>query len=336
MSASPTFLSRMVAIGLLAAGLCAALTLDMPVVNDLVFRVATLIILGTSWNLMANSGLVSLGHSAYWGVGCYACVLFANRAGFPLTLGLLSAMIAGSIVGTVLVFATTRLGGFSFAVATLGLSETLRVCALMLTDVTGGAVGVFVAEPVRPNLKLLFFVTLGLAIVCVLIADWLSRSRYHYAWRAMRNQEAAAQMLGIDPRPYRYAIVALAGAMAATGGALTSLYTGYLDPAISFSLRITIESQIAPIIGGMYTVAGPVVGAFAIVGLSELTRVTFGANEGVGQLIFGALLVASILVMPMGIYGLWTGKRPTLFAKLRAARRGGAAQARGPLDESVP
>ena len=70
-------------ISLLIAILCGALALDMPVLNDLVFRVATMMILGTSWNLMANSGLVSLGHSAYWGVGSYACVLVVNRTGYP-------------------------------------------------------------------------------------------------------------------------------------------------------------------------------------------------------------------------------------------------------------
>ena len=305
-------------IGLLIAILCGALALDMPVLNDLVFRVATMMILGTSWNLMANSGLVSLGHSAYWGVGSYACVLVVNRTGYPLTLGIAAAIVAGAAVGAILIFATARLRGFFFAVCTLGLSESLRVCALMLTGVTGGAVGIFVGETARPQLKLLFFVSVLLAGVCILIAHWLSHSRYHYAWRAIRNQESAAKMLGLDPRPYRYAVVTLAGAMASIGGALTALYTGYIDPAIAFSLRITIESQIAPILGGMYTVAGPVVGAFAIVGLSELTRILFGANEGVGQLIFGALLVLSILVMPMGIYGLWTGKPLAIVSRFRS------------------
>jgi branched-chain amino acid transport system permease protein len=289
---------------LVAVIFIATTLIEMPSFNDLAFRTSTLIIVATSWNLMANAGLVSLGHSAFWGVGSYVSLLVAN-AHLPLAASLVLALMAGAFLGILLAVATARLRGFFFAICTLGLSEGLRVTCLMLPDVTGGAVGLFLDQAARPSLKTLFFLGAVGAVLTALLAVWLSRTRFHYACRAMRNHEGAAQMLGVDPRPYRASVMALSGALGAGAGAINAMYGGYIDPSIAFTLRVTIESQIAPILGGLYTVAGPVLGSVLIVTLSEWTRLTFGANEGLSQLIFGALLVLAILFMPLGIVGLW-------------------------------
>lgn len=110
-------------------------------------------------------------------------------------------------------------------------------------------------------------------------------------------------MLGVDPRPYRYAVLAISGALASAAGCIAAWYGGYLVPDIAFDLFITVKAQIAPILGGLYTVTGPVIGAFGIVFLSELSRIAFGAHDGASQLVFGSVLVVGILFMPNGIYG---------------------------------
>ena len=141
----------------------------------------------------------------------------------------------------------------------------------------------------------------------------------------MRSHEGAAQMLGIDPRRYRTIVIAMAAGLASGAGAINSIYGGYLDPSIAFSLKTTIESQIAPILGGLYTIAGPVLGSALLVGLSELTRSLFGSNEGVSQLIYGAILAAAVLFMPFGLVGAWRKLRvrwagPDAKAKPEGAR----------------
>jgi branched-chain amino acid transport system permease protein len=125
-------------------------------------------------------------------------------------------------------------------------------------------------------------------------------------------------MLGLDPRRNRMAILAISAGMASGAGAISAWYGGYLDPDVAFNLHTTIESQIAPILGGMYTLAGPVVGAVAIVALSEGTRIALGAQEGASQLAYGVVLVLGILFLPRGLVGLWRSIR---------LRRAGAAPA---------
>lgn len=292
--------------------------IDVPTVNDIGFRVSMLIIISTSWNLMANAGLISLGHSAFWGVGSYVGLL-ATNAGIPLVISLILALIAGAFVGVLLAFATARLRGFFFAICTLGLSEGLRVTSLMLPDVTGGAVGIFLSSAARPSSPTLFLAGAIGAVATVLLAVWLTTTTFQYACRAMRSHEGAAQMLGIDPRRYRTIVIALAAALASAAGAINSLYGGYLDPSIAFSLKTTIESQIAPILGGLYTIAGPVVGSALLIGLSEVTRSLFGSNDGVSQLIYGAILAAAVLFMPFGLVGAWRKFRNKLNAPTRPA-----------------
>jgi len=305
---------------LLALAFVGLTLISYPSINDLAFRVAMLIIVATSWNIMANAGLVSLGHSAFWGVGAYVGLLTANT-GMPLGVSITFGFLAGGLLGILLAIATARLRGFFFAICTLGLSEGLRVVALMLPNITGGAVGLFLAQEARPPLKLIFLLGSIGAILAVAIAIVLSRLPFHYACRAMRNQERAAQMLGVDPRIYRARVMALAGALAGAAGSLNAMYGGYIDPSIAFTLRVTIESQIAPILGGLYTIAGPVLGSGVIVLLAEWTRLAFGANEGLSQLIFGGILVFAILFMPLGIVGVWT--------KARARRRRDSSMVRG-------
>jgi len=277
--------------------------INSPVLNDLTFRICLLIMVAISWNLMANAGLISLGHSAFWGVGCYATMFAANLFALPLIIGLLFALVAGALIGLIFTLLTARLRGFFFAICTLGLSEGLRVTSLMLPDLTGGAVGMFLNQPI-PRLEVFVLAAVG-AFLCIVFSAFLTQTRFHFACRGMRNHEGAAQMLGVDPRPYRLAVVGLSAAMTSYAGGLSAIYGAYIDPSIAFDLRVTVQSQIAPIIGGMYTVAGPIIGAFVIVVLADQTRVLFGSSEGISQLIFGIILVLAILFMPKGVVGLW-------------------------------
>ncbi|MFP1646732.1 branched-chain amino acid ABC transporter permease [Pontitalea aquivivens] len=288
--------------------LCAAAFLSFtffgsPQVGDWMFRVSTLMMLAISWNLMANAGLISLGHSAFWGVGSYAAILSANAWGLPIYLSLIVSMLFGSLLGFFLAVATGRLRGIFFAISTLALSEGLRISAFMAPDVTGGAVGLFLNPSLRPSTTTLYIIGCIGAVAAIVISVILSRSRFHFACRAMRANESAAQMLGIRPYTYRMGLLAISGAIASCAGGINAWYGGYLDPEIGFTLHFTILSQIAPILGGVHTLPGPVIGSFAIIALSEASRIFFGQQEGFSQLIYGLVLVVGILFMPAGIWG---------------------------------
>ena len=280
-----------------------------PGFSDWLTRLSTLMLVAVSWNMMANAGLISLGHSGFWGLGAYSTALLANAFHIPYWLSIIPAMLLGAIFGAFLAYITGRLRGLFFAIATLATSEALRVVALMVPKLTGGAEGVFVFDQIRPDRITMTSFSLCLAVATVAISYFLSRSRYQYALRAMRDSESAVQMLGVNPARFRIGVTALSGAIASCAGVITAWFTGYIDPGSAFDLKITISAQIAPLFGGLYTVTGPVVGSIAILTLSELTRLNFNYSGGVGLLVYGCILVFGVLMMPSGLVGLWKRRR---------------------------
>lgn len=293
--------------------------LASPVLRDINFQVCLLIILAISWNLMAGAGLISLGHSSFWGLGSYAAILSANKLGLFFGLSLIPSVLAGGLVGAGLALVTGRLRGIYFAIATLAASEGLRVLAVMLPDLTGGSNGIYLDSTHAANPNLVYLAaTLG-AIGAAVIAFALSKSRYHFALRAMRNSEMASRMLGVEPLHFRIGIMSISGAMASFAGAVNMWRGGYLDPAVAFDLLITINSQIAPILGGIYTLGGPIIGAIVTMGLSELARIYLGKIVGASLLIFGLVLVVMILYMPNGISGAWRDWQLRRYRQVRTA-----------------
>jgi branched-chain amino acid transport system permease protein len=281
-------------------------------VADISFRVCTFIIIAVSWNLMAGAGLVSLGHSGFWGLGSYAAILCVNKLGLSFAASLVPATLVGAIVGAGLARITGRLSGIYFAISTLAMSEGFRVVAVMLPDLTGGANGSYLDASRFPGSVAVTLVAALGAILTVGTSWVLSRSRFQFALRAMRDNESASQMLGVEPMRYRLAIMALSGAMASLAGGINVWRGGYLDPGVAFDLAITIDAQIAPILGGIYTLPGPVIGSIMTVALGEFTRLAFGDIVGVSLLLYGILLVVSVLALPNGIYGAvaaWAKKR---------------------------
>jgi len=293
----------------LAAFALAVPFMKAPILADAGFRAAALVMIAVSWNMMAGAGLVSLGHSAFWGLGSYVAVLCANDLHAPFLLSLLPALLAGALSGAGLALLTGRLRGIYFAIATLASSEALRVCASMLDGITGGYNGLYLDSSLHPGPTVLSVAaTLG-AVLAALTAWAVSRSRYAYGLRAMRDNEPAAEMLGVAPIRFRAGIVAISGALASLAGGINAWHGGYLDPGVAFDLQTTINAQIAPILGGIYTLPGPILGGIATIALDEATRALLGSIVGASLMLFGVMLVVVVLAMPQGIYGVLTGSR---------------------------
>ena len=301
-------MARSSPISLILFAIAAAFVLAVPFVGppslvDITFRTCSLVVLAVSWNLMASAGLISLGHSAFFGLGAYVIILSANKLGLPFIFTLVLALAAGAVLGAGLALATGRMRGIYFAIATLAASEGLRVIAVMLPNFTGGSKGAYLDAARSPGV-LAVKVSMSVAAVLVCIVAWkIAHSRYHFAFRAMRANEGASQMLGIFPLKFRTAIMAVSGAMASLVGAIEGWHGGYLDPATAFDLHNTITSQIAPILGGIYTLSGPILGAVATVAISDFTRLALGHVEGVSLLVFGIVLIVCVLYLPEGIQG---------------------------------
>lgn len=292
-------------IGLLAAG--AVLLWGSSLQQDLLFRVLLLLVLTISWNLMANAGLISLGHSAFWGVGSYAPVILMNRLGLSLPLALTTALIVGALLGAAMARLTGRLSGMFFGIATLALAEGLRVCSLMLADLTGGAGGLTLNAALAPSGLSLRLMALGYAGCAILTAWLLSRSRFQFACRAMRNSAGAAQMIGVDLVMVRTALVAISGLLAAGAGALNALSNGYLDPSLAFTMQNTIMPQIAAILGGVYTIGGSVLGAVAITFIVHATTLVGTQLPGFGLFCLGIVLIVVVIFLPHGLFGWLDG-----------------------------
>lgn len=285
---------------------------------DWVFQIAVLIPLAISWNIMGGAGLLSLGQSAFWGLGYFASAIVSHAGFGSFTTSLAVALLAGAFAGAALALLTGRLRGVFFAIATLALSEGLRVIATMMPEFTGGAAGIYVDNAVAPAQPTIVAVAASFAGLSVIISLLLSWSPLQLAMRAMRNNEQASEMLGINPLLYRTLVSTLCGAMAAIVGCLGGWRGGYVTPEIAFDLNYAILAQIAPILGGIDTVPGPILGSIAVVILSEMTRLLL-AQEGYGLLVYGLVLAVAIKYMPHGLYALFVRsprpKRDTLPAE---------------------
>ena len=317
---------RLFIVALLVVGLLIQPYVTNPVIQSWCFRLACLVVLTVSWNLMANAGLISLGHAALWACGGYAGSILLSRAGWPFFIALPCAMAAGSVLGLALAAITGRLRGIYFAISTLSLAEGLQVLTNMLPSLTRGAQGIHLAEGSVPGQSTLEIYANTFAIAAVTISWVLSRGRFHYASRALRNNEDAAQMIAINPMQFRLQVMALSGALAAGAGMINAAYSGYIDPTVAFSLQSTILPQISAVFGGLYTTIGSVLGPIAILGLSEGTRFVAGSLPGAGLLLLGIVLVICVLFMPMGLAGLSIGS---------GLRRSGAGRRPGLVQQAI-
>lgn len=263
------------------------------------------------WNLLAGfGGQFSFGHAAFFGAGAYAAAVLQLRLGVNAWVACGCGVLAGAAVGWVvgaLAF-RARLRGSYFALITLAFAEVLRICA-NAAPVTGGAAGLLLALDARPaNFQFTSraaFVWIALACVAAVLAGTaaIARSRFGAYLAAVRENEDAARALGVDTLAVKLRAITLSAAITAAAGCLYVQYFLYVDAEIAFGTRMSIEALLAAIVGGVGTVPGPLVGALALHGLGELTKLSAGRVPGVDLVLFGLVLVAVIAFAPAGIVG---------------------------------
>ncbi len=301
--------------------LLAALLLAPLVANDYLITVLILILyfayVGQAWNIMMGfAGQLSLGHALYVGLGAYAAAALYVHFGISPWIGLWASMLASAAASAVIGFLAFRFGvaGVYFAILTIAFSEFARI-GFDHWRWVGGSAGFFlpVANYTRNDLlslrgspTMFYYIALAMTALAFVLCHALLKSRVGYYWLAIRESPEAAQALGIDTFRYKMYAVVLSAAMTSLGGVLFAFYYNNLFPEQVFHISRSIELILGPIIGGIGTLFGPIVGAFLLTALAEtldeIMRALGVDVPGIKQVFYGFCLLLVVMFLPDGVW----------------------------------
>jgi branched-chain amino acid transport system permease protein len=282
------------------------------VLNFLVMALLIALV-GQGWNLLGGyGGQYSFGHAAFFGTGAYATAILQTHYGINAWLGFGIGVAAGALVGAVIGALSFRSGlrGSYFALVTLAFAEVLRILA-SVTPITGAGVGTLIKLDLRPEAFQFqsrapyYWIVLALVTVTMILVRRIEDSRFGAYLVAVRENEAAANALGVDATRIKLIAMTISAAITAAGGCFYAQYFLFIDAGIAYGPWISIEALLAPIIGGIGTVAGPLLGALAVKTLGELTKLVTGDAPGLDLVIYGCVLILVIAFAPRGIAGLF-------------------------------
>ena len=305
---------RVLLLVVLAALIAAPLVADRYLMSVLIL-IFYFAYVGQAWNLMMGfAGQLSLGHALYVGLGGYVSALLWLKFGIGPWLGVFAAVAVAAMFGAVIGWLGFRFGieGVYFALLTIAFAEFTRI-GFDHIDYAGAAGGLFLRVEehgsvwnLRGGTLLFYYLALALAICALVLTAFLARTRLGYQWLAVREDEEAARALGINAFRAKLIAVVISSAMTAVGGVFTAFYNNNLFPSRVFDINRSIEIILAPVVGGLGTVFGPVVGAFILTPLGEaLITLTerLGVNApGVKAAFYGLALMVIIVLRPSGIW----------------------------------
>jgi branched-chain amino acid transport system permease protein len=267
-----------------------------PFITQFLINLFMLAILSESWNIIGGfTGYASFGNVAFFGIGAYATGVLLTVAAIPfafaLPAGALLAMVFAALVGLPIL----RLKGHYFAIATLGVAETMREIVYNL-KVTGGGSGL--TMPITKSALPFFYLMLGILLLATLVNWWLSASRFGYGLIAIREDEDAAAAMGINTVVYKTIAFAMSGGLAGLIGGVFAYWITFIDPDAVFKVITTIQMIIMAVFGGMGTVVGPLLGALVLTSISELLSTQL---VSLAELFNGLIVILVVLFMPKGL-----------------------------------
>lgn len=311
---------KALALLLLAAFIAAPFMVDRYLLSVLVL-VLYFAYLGQAWNLlMGFAGQLSLGHALYLGLGAYTATTLWLLFGIGPWVGVFIAVAVAATAGLIVGWLGWRFGveGVYFALLTIAFAEFTRIGFDHL-NVTGASGGLFL--PVSPTahdwwnlnggVRLFYYVALILAVAATLLVAWLRQSPLGYRWLAVREDPLAAEAVGINVFRVRMIAMLISAGMTAVGGVFYGFYYRNLFPSQIFDISRSIELILGPIIGGLGTIFGPIVGAIILTPLGEgLTTFiqSSGLNvPGAKSIFYGIILMIIISLRPSGVWP-WLAK----------------------------
>ena len=266
---------------------------------------------GQSWNVLTGyTGHISLGHALYLGIGAYATTYLAQTIGLSPWIGMFIGGGIAALIALCLGFLGFRFGlrGVYFVILTIAFAEITRLIVSHV-QALGSFSGIFVDfNPsfwnfqFRGNLPY-YYISLGFMVASLVVVRILEVSKTGRFMVAIREDEEAAQALGVNTFKYNMYAIAISAFMTALGGAFYANYIFYLHPNTMFGMSTSIDLILRPIVGGLGTIFGPIIGSFILTPLAEISRAYFakGGFEGLHLILYGILAILVVLFMPKGI-----------------------------------
>lgn len=254
------------------------------------------------WNVIGGyTGYVSFGNVVFFGLGAYCSAILGAHGVNNLFADVVVACVVNALFAALVGLPVLRLKGHYFGIATLGLSLAVADIVANL-DAFGGTGGLALKQADQAHFSIYYYAMWLVALATMLLTYAIARSKLGYAFVAIRENEEAAAVLGIDPTRYKVSAWAISAAFAGAAGAVFAPANGFLDPSIAFSIDSNVFPIVMTILGGVGTVAGPFIGALLLAGLNEVLQRTF---LKIHTLFFGAIIVLVVLLLPRGLVWLF-------------------------------
>jgi len=304
-----------------------ALLVTLPVISALLlsdlrnyitligFNILMYTAMGSAWNIIGGFGRqISWAHASFFAVGAYISMILLLRYGVSPWLGMLAGALIAGVLAFIMGFASFKLHGVFFSLATIACGQIVYRLLLYFADFTGGASGIVMRKIESDDFFMIqfmngdayYYLMLVLAVLVVALCVWIERSRLGYYLKALREDEVAAQSLGLKPYKIKLLAFIISAMIMAVIGTIYALKFKYIDPESVASHDLAIRIGMTVIIGGIGTIWGPVLGALISVPLLELTNAFFGnvLNGGLSLALYGGVLVAMVIFLPGGVVSI--------------------------------
>ncbi|HEY3313601.1 MAG TPA: branched-chain amino acid ABC transporter permease [Anaerolineales bacterium] len=328
--------STQLVISLLLLGLLAIapLFVSSPYYMGILILTTMYMFIGISWNIVAGfAGQLLIAHVVFVATGAYTAIVLFNRFGLTPWVGILAAGVVAALLGYVIALITLRYGlkADYFALFTIALMVAMKTLFLKW-DFVGGALGMGLSLRDPSLVRMIFpdkapylYIALALALMGVIIQYVIYRSKMGKYFMAIREEESAAAALGVNTSLYKTLALMIGAALAGIGGGFYVMYVTFVEPPQVFDLGLNVEIVMAgPIIGGLGSLAGPVLGALVNKPLAELLRGFLAAGRsGTNLIVYGSFLILAILFMPRGLAGVLHTLYLKLTRRFRQDNQGG-------------
>ncbi|MBL4598131.1 MAG: branched-chain amino acid ABC transporter permease [Rhizobiaceae bacterium] len=304
--------------GLIIIGFLCLLVLPFVITNPYHIHTATMIVyfafMAASWNFVCGYlGQLSLGHSVFSGVAGYVTVLMFTQLGISPWIGMLFGGLLAAVLSVAIGSLTFRLKGPYFTLTTIAFAEIMRIwfentdnfigiplkgSEGLVVPLVGDSWWAFQFNDKTPY----YYIALGLLLMIVLATIMLEKSKLGYYLKAIRGDQDGAEALGINPTKYSLIALSISAFFTGIGGAFFAQFFRYINPERNMGIDMSIDMAIMAIIGGQGTVLGPILGAFILHPIAEITRTTLGGSFlGLHLVIYGTVLALTVLYFPQGI-----------------------------------
>ena len=292
---------------LLVAAYLVTRTVDNRYVYFAAYGILQYVVLATAWNILGGyTGYVNFGTGGFFALGVYTSVFLIRAVKAPLLVQIAAGGLVAGLLGLGIGYLTLRLRGVFFSISTLALAVVLETLVINW-EYVGGARGASVIRPAPMALfdnyvSFLFVVMTLLAMGAVAVAWLIEHSKIGRGFAAIRDNEEAAECMGVPTLRLKLLATTLSGALMGIAGAPFPYYLTFVDPVSAFNLSYAVNSLAMPMVGGTTSWLGPVIGAILLGSVQQLATVTISSE--LNLLIVGVVLVGFVVLAPEGILGL--------------------------------